>query len=57
MYFLREMAALSLDSIGKTFGNRDHSTVIHAIEKVKFLSQKDPQIEKTLNILRAKLLN
>jgi chromosomal replication initiator protein len=57
MYFLRELATISLDSIGKTFGNRDHSTVIHAIEKVRFLSQKDPQIEKTLNILRAKLLN
>jgi len=57
MYFLRELASLSLDSIGKSFGNRDHSTVIHAIDKVRLLVEKDPQVEKTINTLRARLLN
>jgi len=57
MYFLREFASLSLDSIGQAFGNRDHSTVIHAIEKVKSQIEKDPQTEKAVGLIRAKLLN
>jgi len=34
MYLIREKTKLSLDQIGKELGNRDHSTVIHACEKI-----------------------
>jgi chromosomal replication initiator protein len=35
MYLVRELTDLSLPEIGKRFGNRDHSTVIHATNKVR----------------------
>jgi chromosomal replication initiator protein len=35
MYLCREMTDLSLPKIGERFGNRDHSTVVHATHKVR----------------------
>jgi chromosomal replication initiator protein len=34
MYLTRELTELSLPRIGKAFGNRDHSTVMHATQKI-----------------------
>lgn len=34
MYLCREMTTLSLTNIGETFGGRDHSTVMHACQKI-----------------------
>jgi len=34
MYLCREMTSLSLPKIGESFGNRDHTTVLHACEKI-----------------------
>ncbi|MDP8959054.1 MAG: chromosomal replication initiator protein DnaA [Actinomycetota bacterium] len=44
MYLCREHTDLSLPKIGAVFGGRDHTTVIHAVEKVKRLMQSDQQI-------------
>lgn len=35
MYLCREVANMSFPSIGKDFGGRDHSTVLHAYSKLK----------------------
>jgi chromosomal replication initiator protein len=35
MYLCRELTDLSLPKIGREFGNRDHSTVLHATNKVR----------------------
>jgi chromosomal replication initiator protein len=35
MYLCREVLGMTLHDIGSTFGGRDHSTVIHAVERVK----------------------
>ena len=35
MYLCREIANMSFPSIGKDFGGRDHSTVLHAYSKIK----------------------
>ena len=35
MYLCRELAKMQYKNIGAAFGNRDHSTVMHACEKVK----------------------
>ena len=35
MYLCREIANMSFPSIGKDFGGRDHSTVLHAYQKIK----------------------
>lgn len=59
MLLTREMTFLTTTEIGKAFGNRDHSTVIHALKKIK-TELKDPahiQIIETLKqaVLTAKL--
>lgn len=41
MYLCREHTDLSLPKIGAQFGGRDHTTVIHAVEKVKTLMRTD----------------
>ncbi len=44
MYLCRDLTDLSLPRIGALFGGRDHTTVLHAIEKVKRVIQKDRAI-------------
>ncbi len=44
MYVCREHTDLSLPRIGRAFGNRDHTTVIHAVDKIKGLIQTDKAV-------------
>jgi chromosomal replication initiator protein len=44
MYLCRENTDLSLPKIGASFGGRDHTTVIHAVEKVRSLMQRDKDV-------------
>jgi chromosomal replication initiator protein len=44
MYVMRELTELSYPNIAREFGGRDHTTVIHAVEKVGGLMSKDRQI-------------
>ncbi len=44
MYLVREHTDLSLPKIGNLFGGRDHTTVMHAIEKVKGLMRTDHEV-------------
>ena len=37
------MHATPLDGIGKEFGNRDHSTILHSLDKVEKQMQTDPK--------------
>ncbi len=48
MYLSRELTDFSLPKIGEEFGGRDHTTVIHAHEKISKLLQSDPQFQKQL---------
>lgn len=54
MYLIRELLGLQLVEIGAAFGGRDHSTVIHSLEKVIEL-QKDPQYKRRFTSLRDNL--
>lgn len=49
MFLCRELTDLSLPHIGNKFGGRDHTTVIHACEKISELKKNDPFIEKSIN--------
>ncbi|MDU2110131.1 MAG: helix-turn-helix domain-containing protein, partial [Peptoniphilus lacydonensis] len=42
MYITRELTDLSLPKIGEVFGGRDHSTVIHAYDKITKDLEDDP---------------
>lgn len=49
MYLAREFTNLSLLRIGELFGGRDHTTVIHAYEKIKKEKETDPIIKNAVN--------
>ena len=51
MFLCRELTDLSLPKIGKEFGGRDHTTVIHAVDKIKTLMQSDKQVFDEVTIL------
>lgn len=51
MYLSRELTDCSLPKIGDEFGGRDHTTVIHAHEKISGDLKKDPNLEATLNAI------
>ncbi|HHV64005.1 MAG TPA: chromosomal replication initiator protein DnaA [Peptococcaceae bacterium] len=55
MYLCRELTELSLPQIGEKFGGRDHTTVIHACEKINELKKNDPSIERSINDIIAKI--
>lgn len=56
MYLCRELTDLSLPKIGELFGGRDHTTVMHAVEKVNKLIEKDPVLKGSINGLQRDLL-
>ena len=55
MYLCKHMTDRSFPEIGRRFGGRDHSTVIHGIRAIEELRIQDPQIHKAVNILENKL--
>ncbi|MEI0737728.1 helix-turn-helix domain-containing protein [Paenibacillus sp. JTLBN-2024] len=48
MYLSRELTDHSLPKIGEAFGGRDHTTVIHAHEKIASVIRKDEEIQQTV---------
>ena len=57
MYICRELTQLSLPDIGKEFGGRDHSTVMHSVRKIKSEMQKDLNTMNTINGLIKSIQN
>ncbi|MEJ2184569.1 MAG: chromosomal replication initiator protein DnaA [Gemmatimonadota bacterium] len=55
MFLIREILDLPLVEIGSHFGNRDHSTVIHSIQKVEQEIRDDPDTRELVEALREEL--
>jgi chromosomal replication initiator protein len=55
MFLIKEMFDLSLVEIGRLFGGRDHSTVIHSIDKVELEISMDDEFRGRVNAIRATL--
>jgi chromosomal replication initiator protein len=55
MYLAKQLTSRSLPEIGKRFGNRDHTTVLHAVNKVTQLMQEDPAFAEDVTLLRKML--
>ncbi|MDY5974180.1 chromosomal replication initiator protein DnaA [Streptococcus hyovaginalis] len=55
MYLAREMTDNSLPKIGKEFGGRDHSTVLHAYNKIKNMLAQDESLRIELETLKNKI--
>ncbi len=55
MFLARELLGTQLMEIGHAFGGRDHSTVIHSIEKITDATQSDPLFKTRVDKLRTML--
>jgi len=49
MYLARQLTHASLAEIGRGFGGKDHTTVLHAVDKIQTLLQEDPKLRKTVD--------
>lgn len=55
MYMAKQLTSRSLPEIGRKFGGRDHTTVMHAVRKIEELIDKDPAIAQDCDVLRRAL--
>ncbi len=55
MYLAKELTKSSLPEIGKKFGGKHHTTVIHSLRKIEKLRNDDPEFNKEINSLIALL--
>ena len=55
MYLSKQLTARSLPEIGRKFGGRDHTTVMHAVRKIEELIEEDPSIAQDCDVLRRAL--
>lgn len=55
MYLAKQLTARSLPEIGRKFGGRDHTTVMHAVRKVEELMDEDASIAQDVDIIRRAL--
>jgi chromosomal replication initiator protein len=55
MYIVRTLTDLSLADIGGKFGGRDHSTVLHACQKIESLMSNDPEVRGVVEELMAQV--
>ena len=55
IFLARELTDTSLPTLGKEFGGRDHTTIMHSIEKIENLLKTNLQIKSTIEDLRNKI--
>ena len=55
MYLSKQLTSRSLPEIGRKFGGRDHTTVMHAVKKVEELLQTDSAFCEDVDLLRRML--
>ena len=55
MYLIRSMTKLSLKDIGREFNDRDHTTVMHSIERVEKLCKSNPETSEIIKDIRTNI--
>jgi len=55
MYLSKQLTPKSLPDIGRRFGGRDHTTVIHAVRQIEKLRASDPEIDAAVRLLTRQL--
>jgi chromosomal replication initiator protein len=55
MWLAKQLTTRSLPDIGRRFGGRDHTTVLHAVRRIEELKAGDPQLARDLETLTRKL--
>ena len=49
MYLIKDLTQSSLPEIGRMFGGKHHTTVLHSIHKIDKLRQKDPDLNRLIH--------
>jgi chromosomal replication initiator protein len=49
MYLAKSLTKASLPEIGRCFGGKHHSTVIHSVKKIETLRRNDPDFDRLIN--------
>ena len=57
MYISRNVLEMSLPKIGEEFGGRDHTTVMHSINKIEEEKENDSFIENVINEVTEIIMN
>ena len=52
MFLAKEMTTRSLPEIGRSFGGKDHTTVLYAIRRIRALQEEDPKLKQIIMDLR-----
>ncbi len=52
MYLAKKLTTRSLPEIGRKFGGRDHTTVIHAVKKIEELKETDTKFDEDINLIK-----
>ena len=55
MYLAKQLTSRSLPEIGRKFGNRDHTTVMHAVSRVAELMEQDLEFAERVELLKRML--
>ena len=55
IFLTRQLTKLSLAEIGKEFGDRDHSTILHSISRIEKLCKEDPETEEIVKDIKANI--
>ena len=55
MWIAKQITTRSLPDIGRRFGGRDHTTVLHAVRRIEALRVEDPALGRDLDVLLRKL--
>jgi chromosomal replication initiator protein len=56
MYLAKVLTLRSLPEIGRRFGGRDHTTVLHAVRKIEGLVQGDKALAEEIEVLKRMLM-
>jgi len=49
MYLIKELTQSSLPEIGRMFGGKHHTTVLHSVQKIETLRQRDPDLNRLIH--------
>ena len=52
MYLSKALTLRSLPEIGRRFGGRDHTTVLHAVRKIEELCGKEPALAEEMELFK-----
>ncbi|MEO0962471.1 MAG: chromosomal replication initiator protein DnaA [Pseudomonadota bacterium] len=55
MYLCKHLTTRSLPEIGRKFGGRDHTTVLHGVNKIEQLRAEDKTLDEDINLIRRKI--